>query len=246
MNETLPVLATLTLDARRLARDRFLLGAAGYLVVCAVALRWLAPWLHSELLESTGVDIAPYFALGASYFIVVNASVLTGMIGGFLVIEAREEGVFAALRVAPPPPMLPLVTLLGVVLVSGILLTLVQAGLVGVGVPTWPATVAAAVVGAPMGVIMTLLFATLATNKVEAFAVMKVTSLLGLAPVAAYFLPEPAQYVAGVVPAYWACRIWWVAAAGGLDWGWMVVPALVSAAAWILVLLRRFRVALER
>lgn len=243
---TTPVLATLTLDARRVARDRFLLGAAGYLVACAVALRWLAPWLQAELLDGSGFDLTPYLALGASYFIVVNASVLTGMIGGFLIVEAREEGTLAALRVAPPSPMLPLATLLGLVLLGGALLTLAQAALVGVGVPAWPAVLTAALVGAPMGVIMTLLFATLATNKVEAFAVMKVTSLLGLAPVAAWFIPEPAQYAAGLVPAYWACRIWWVAATGVDDWAWMVGPALLSAIPWIFMLMRRYRSVIDR
>lgn len=246
MNLTRPVVAALTLDAQRVARDRFLLGAAAYLVSCAVAVRWLAPWLRGQLLESASFDIAPYLPLGVSYFVLVNASVLTGMIGGFLAIEAREEGALTALRVAPTPPTLPLVTLLGAVFVSGVLLTVAQAALVGVGVPAAPAMLAAAVLAAPMGVVQTLIFATVASNKVEAFAVMKVTALLGLAPVAAYFLPEPVQYVAGVVPIYWACRIWWDAAAGGTSWGWMVGPAVVSAAVWVTLLLRRFRVLMER
>jgi fluoroquinolone transport system permease protein len=240
------MLATLTLDARRIARDGFLLGAAGYIVACTLALRWLAPWLEAELLASAGLDLSPYLPVGVSYVVVVNASVLTGMIGGFLVVEAREERVLTALRVVPPSPMLALATLLSSVLVGGALLAIAQAALVGVGVPDARAVVIAAVLGAPMGVTMTLVFAVLATNKVEAFAVMKVTSLLGLAPVAAYFLPEPLQYAAGVVPIYWACRIWWVAAAGEGGWGWMVLPALVSSALWIALLVRRFQVVVDR
>ena len=238
-----PVLATLTLDARRLARDRFLLGAAVYLLACSVALRWLVPWLRSQLLSGAAFDLAPYVPLGVSYFVIVNASTLTGTIGGFLAIESREERAILALRVAPTSPVLPLGSLLGVVLVGGILLALAQAAVVSVGVPVWPAAMAAAVVGAPMGVITTLIFSTVASNKVEAFAVMKVTALLGLAPIAAYFVPEPAQYVAWIVPSYWACRIWWTAAAGEA-WGALVAPAVLSGIVWIALLLRRFQVVL--
>lgn len=246
MNLTRPVLASWRLDARRLLRDRFLLGAASYLLLCSLGFRWLAPWLQAEVLTGTGVDLAPYLPLGVSYFAVVNASVLTGMVGGFLVIESREEGVLTALRVAPPSPVLPVASLLGVVLVSGALLTVVQAALVGIGLPSAPAVLAAAVLGAPMGVVLTLVFATMATNKVEAFAVMKVTTLLGMAPVAAYFVPEPAQFLAGIVPVYWACRVWWEAAAGSPDWAWMALPALLTSAAWTALLLRRLKAQVER
>jgi len=238
--------AVLATDARRLLRDRFLLGASVYIMACALALRWLLPWLQGEVLSSSEVDIASYFGLGVSYFVLINASVLTGMVGGFLLLETREERTVKALLVTPTSLTVPLGTLMGVVLLSGTLIAFALGLAVGVGVPDPGAALTAALVGAPTGIVMMLILATVASNKVEAFAVMKMTSFLGLLPVGAYFLPEPWQYLAGVVPPYWACKMWWLAEAGEAGWAWMVVPGLLVSAAWIFWLLGRFRAAAYR
>ena len=237
--------AVLRTDALRLFRDQFLVGASAYILGCAIVLRWLVPWLQAELIASNAFDIGPYIPLGVSYFVVVNASVLTGMIGGFLLLETREERTVKALLVTPTPLAVPLATLGSVILTVGAGVTVTLAALLGVGVPPWPAVVAAAGLGAPTGIMMALFLATAASNKVEAFAVMKITSFLGLIPIGAFFLPEPWQFAAGVVPIYWACKIWWAAAEGG-TWLWMLVPGLVVSAAWIAVLVPRFRAAAYR
>lgn len=239
-----PITAILRTDLVRLLRDRFLVGAASYIVGCAVALRWVIPWIEAEL-AANDFAFGPYITLSVSYFVLVNASVLTGMIGGFLLLEAREERTIKALLVTPTPLSLHLGTLGTAVIGSGAVIASILSGVLGVGVPAWPAALAGAVVGAPTGFVMALILATVSSNKVEAFAVMKITSFLGLIPVGGFFLPEPLQYVVGLVPPYWGCKIWWTAAEGGA-WAWMVVPALVVSAAWIAFLLPRFRAAAYR
>ena len=51
--------AILRNDARRLLRDQFLVGASLYILGCALALRWLAPWVQAEILAAKGFDIGP-------------------------------------------------------------------------------------------------------------------------------------------------------------------------------------------
>ncbi len=227
-------------DLRRLLRDRFLLGTAAYIIGLALALRWVIPWLTAELATRSGFDLEPYLPLGVSYFVLVNASVLTGLVGGFLLLEQREERTLQAVLVTPTPISVQIGTLSMVLVATGAALALVESAAVGVGVPPWPATVTAALLGAPSGVVMALLLVTLAANKVEAFAVMKVTSVVGLVPVVAWFVPDPWQLLAGIVPPYWACRIWWAAAAGE-PWGVYVLPGLAVTTAWIWALASRFR-----
>lgn len=230
----------------RLARDQFLLGAATYVAGCAIALRWLVPWLRASLLGENQFDITPWVPLGVSYFVVINASVITGILGGFLLLETREERTVKALLVTPTPLGVHLGTLSAVIVASGAATTAALSALVGVGVPSWDAVIASAFLGAPTGVIMALILATVASNKVEAFAVMKLTSILGMVPVAGYFLPEPLQYLVGLAPPYWACKIWWLAAAGDPGWGWCVLPGVLVSAAWIALLLPRFGIAARR
>ncbi len=230
----------------RLLRDQFLLGATAYVVGCAIAMRWVVPWLQAELIRENGFDIAPYVPLGVSYFVLVNASVITGMLGGFLLLEMREERTVKALLVTPTPLALHLGLLSAVILLAGLGTTAALSALVGVGIPGWDALLVSAALGAPTGIVMALILGTVADNKVEAFAVMKLTSILGLLPVGGFFLPEPLQYVVGLTPPYWACKIWWVAAAGEEGWAWLVLPGLLVSAGWIALLLPRFERAARR
>ena len=239
--------AILRTDGLRLLRDQFPVGAAVYVAACAIALRWLVPWLQQTLMAENGFDITPYVPLGVSYFVVVNASVITGMIGGFLLLETREERTIKALMVTPTSVGAQLGTMATVIVVMGMLIAATLSALVGVGVPaSWGAVLAASALGAPTGVAMALMLATVASNKVEAFAVMKLTSFVGLLPVAGWFVPEPLQYVVGIAPPYWACKIWWLAAEGDASWGWLVVPGLLVSVGWIAFLLPRFRAAARR
>ncbi|WP_428267877.1 hypothetical protein [Haliangium sp.] len=246
MSWTRPILATLRNDGLRLARDRFLLGTTLYVLAIAVAMRWLVPWLQAELLARHDVDISPWVGLGMSYFVVINTSVLTGVIGGMLLVEAREERTVEALLVTPTPMWLPLATLSAVITAIGAAMTMALSVLIGVGTPGSSATLAAAVIGAPTGVVIAMLVATVASNKVEAFAIMKVASFLGLLPVAGYFLPEPAQYIVGLVPPYWACKLWWMGVAGETGWAWLIAPGAVVSALWIGILVHRFRAVVQR
>ena len=142
--------------------------------------------------------------------------------------------------VTPRPPGLYLATVGVAVTLLGGALVFAEGAIIGVGVPPLGALAVAAFLGAPTGVVLALLLVTQASNKVEAFAVMKITTTIGLVPVAGWFVLEPMQYAAGVVPPYWACKIWWNAQTGA-PWSWLVLPGIVVSALWLAVLVRRFR-----
>lgn len=232
------VLAILGHEARRLLRDRFLLGMAVYILGIALALRWILPWMQGALLTRADFDLGPYLPLATSYFVVVNTSVLTGLVSGFLLLELKEEGILRALAVTPVSIGAHLAVLGGAIFGVG---TLVAVGLglvIGVGVPDLAALAASAAVGAPSGLVIALVIAVLSANKVEAFAVLKFVSLFGLVPVGGYFLPEGWRALAGVVPLYWASDLWWsgpslVSAAAGLAvtaaWLAVLAPRMVRA-----------------
>ena len=82
--------------------------------------------------------------------------------------------------------------------------------------------------------LLALVLATAAPNKVAGFAVVKVLNGVNLFPVAAFFLPVPVQYVAGVLPTYWPMRAFWSAAAGEEYAIYLVIGAIVGAVALVL------------
>ena len=86
--------------------------------------------------------------------------------------------------------------------------------MIGITPLPFSALLAISVVGALSAPLLALVLATAAPNKVAGLAVVKVLNGLNLLPSAAFFLPTPLQYVAGIIPTYWPMRAFWSAAAG--------------------------------
>jgi fluoroquinolone transport system permease protein len=202
-------------DARRLLRDRFLIGMAVYIAAIAVVMRWALPWIGDELAERVAFDLTPYFPLIVSHLVIQLAPLAGGMIGGFLLLESRESQFVKAMLVTPVPLRSYLALLCAGLLLSAISLTLFQSAVIGMALPPWPALLCAGLAGAPAGIFMTLFVGAVADNKTEAFAYLKICGTLPLLPTAAYFLPEPWQWLAAIYPPYWASKAYWVAESGG-------------------------------
>ena len=90
-------------DGLRLLRDRFLIGVSVYIVAITVVMRWLLPAITVDLASDQNFDLAPYHPLLVSYLILQLAPFVPGIIGGFLLLESREDGTVKALLVSPNP-----------------------------------------------------------------------------------------------------------------------------------------------
>jgi fluoroquinolone transport system permease protein len=234
------MLTVLRNDLRRALRDQFLVGAMTFIVVISVAMRFALPALDLTLREGGGVSLVAYFPLMASYLAAATGGVMTGVIVGMLLLENREQDTISALMVSPLSLARLLVIEAGVAFVGAALVTLFQALVVGVGLPSLGPLVALSLAGALFAPLIMLAIATFATNKLEAFAILKLLSLLALGPAVAYFVDEPWQLLALVFPPYGVMKAWWIAATGaGAYWHWIALGVLVQLL-WILLLARRF------
>ena len=228
-------------DGLRLVRDRFLVGMVAYVLFMAVAIRFAIPWMTERFAPT--FDLTPYFPLLNSYISIVTGALITGVIGGLLLLETREERTIDALRVSP----LPLPRLLSAeaffAYVGAIPFIAVTAVVVDVGLPTTTAGFVGAVVGgAAFAPVVAVSLATFSRDKVEAFAVMKGIGFIALVPVAAWFAPEPWQWFVVVVPPFAAAKAWWVAAAGGTTWiAWAIAALVVNGLALRLIIPRWHR-----
>ena len=246
MTSATAVAGILRADGLRVRRDQFLLGMTVYIIGISVALRWLLPWVAGELEARLDFDLVPYYPILVSYILVQLAPLLGAIIGGFLLIEGREDRMLKALLVAPVPLPMYLGVLCSVLIGASAALIVVEGAIIGLGLPPASALVGAAVAGAPAAGGLALLIATLAGSKTEAFAYMKI---VGLGPVAAsgfYFVPEPWQWLGVIYPPYAASKAYWVAEAGGGQWWLWVVVALVGSALWLPLLVRWLLTAARR
>lgn len=235
---TTAVIGMLKADALRIIRDRFLLGVSVYILFVFIVMRWAIPWVTVEVANTWAFDLAPYHPLIVSHLVVQLAPMVPGIVGAFLLLESREEGTVKALLVAPTP--LTTYVAVGTVVMCGTaaLLTLISSALIGLRLPVWTALFAVSVAGAPAASIFALLVAAVSSNKVQAFAYMKLFGSAPLIVIVAFFVPEPWQWLNAVYPPYCASKAYWVAEAGGNSWPLWIFAGLVTSAVWLGVLLR--------
>ncbi len=233
-------------DGLRLVRSRFLLGTTVYIFAIAAALRWALPWIGDTLAERVEFDLVPWYPLIGSHFVVGLAGLLAGIIGGFLLLEGREDRTVKALLVSPVPLGSYLAVICVAVFLLASVLSVVQGLIVGVGLPPWPALLGASFSAAPAAVFVALVISACADSKTEALVVMKICAFGPLIPSAAYFLAEPWQWLAAVYPPYWAAKAYWVAEAGGSSWPLWIVGGLPVSALWGAALVRVYLRAARR
>ncbi len=234
------ILGILKADGLRLQRDRFLLGTAVYLIGISAVMRWALPWLVREVQVRLSFDLRPWLPLMVSHLVVVLASITTGFLGGFLLLESREDRTVRALLVSGVSLPAYLLVFFTVMFVATTLLTLGQSALIGQALPPTSGLIVAALAGAPFSAVMALYIATFADNKVEALAYTKFVSVTSLIPAGSYFLSEPWQWIAGIYPQYWAAKVYWTAQASQPGWALWALGGLLCTGVWLFLLGRRF------
>ena len=203
----------------------------------AVVIRFAAP-VVAEL-------TAPVFTLEAYYPEIAGSLVLFGpaiygFVVGMFVLEDREQGVLTAYRVSPLSGR-------GYLLYRGIsayalslAATLPALAVVGL-VPIPPAVLVGSVaVGALGGPIIALVFGTVASNTIEGIALSKLINLVVLGPaVVVAVVPEPFQFLGGLLPAFWPIKAIVTGVAGDSRW---MLYLLVGAVVHLLGIATLFRV----
>jgi hypothetical protein len=175
-------------------------------------------------------ELAPYYPLVLGGYL-MTAPGIVGMVIGFLLLDERDARTLTALRVTPLSMRKYLAYRVAVPLVVGTGSTLVGYPMIGISPLPFAALLAIAVTTGLSAPLIAFVLAAAAPNKVAGFAVVKVLNGLNLLPVAAYFLPRPFQYVAGIIPTYWPMRALWSAAGGEEYVVYLAIGAVTSTLA---------------
>jgi fluoroquinolone transport system permease protein len=215
-------------DARLVWRDPLLRWILLLPAGLALLLRILIPRVHDALLESTGFEAAPYYPLVLGGYL-MTASGVVGMVVGFLWLDERDARTLTALRVTPLSMRRYLAFRVTVPLLVATASTLIGYSLIGIAPVPFSALLGISAVAALSAPLLALVLATAAPNKVAGLAVVKVLNGVNLLPVAAFFLPTPLQYAAGIIPTYWPMRAFWSAAAGDGYLAYLAIGAAVGA-----------------
>jgi fluoroquinolone transport system permease protein len=229
-------------DLRNVRRDSILtVVVAGPFIYAAVV--FMVPRLTAYAMTTYGFDLQPYYPVITGAFQVLGPLMLIGAMCGFLLLEDKDQHTLAALRVTPVPPVTYPLYRAGITVVLTV--TSIEATLALS--PIFPARllVAAIPVAAVAGlvaVLIGLLMAAVANNKVEGLAIIRAIGILVFViPLIPFVLDlDPrAELLFGVLPSYWPAKALWQVMDGGTAWPYLLAGAVYSVAL-ALPLLRRF------
>lgn len=243
--KTLTLFKTLgPVDFKNVRRDSLLIWIPLMPLMLALLLRVAAPELAVFLDARFAFDFTPYYPLLMSTFVVL-APVTVGMIVGFLLLDERDDQVLTALLVTPMPLGSYLLYRISVPILLGCATTLIGYPLAALTPVAFFDLLVVALLGSLSAPLVALFLASCAPNKVAGFALLKLLNAINMLPVAAFFIDSRWQLLAGIVPAYWPLKVFWLAAAGQ-GYGPYLVTGLAVNLLALALLLRRFQTVVHR
>lgn len=202
------------MDAKSIGRDSLLRWVILLPLLIAVMARWFLPALLQQAEAIIGFDVSPYYGPLMAYVLLLLVPNLVGFVTGFLLLDQRDDRTLYALQVTPLSLNGYLVYRLAMPVSLSFLLTLIVLPVSGLVPLNWPLLLIAAISAAPMAPMFALTLAAISQNKVQGFALMKMSGIVLLPPLAAYFIQSDWQLLLGLVPTYWPAKTLWV----GLEW----------------------------
>ena len=236
--------ALVPIDLRNVRRDPLLLWVGGLPLLMALVIRLGLPVVAGLLHARTGFDMRPYDPLIMGGFVLL-APAMVGMVIGFLLLDERDDRVLAALLVAPLPLRHYLLYRISMPTIVATGVTLISYPVAGLVPLAWAELLGIALLAALAGPFVALTLAAFAPNKVAGFAVMKTSNGVQLVPLMAFFVAEPWQYLAGLVPSFWPMKALWLAAAGAEIWPTLAAGLLANLVA-LALLAHRFETVAHR
>jgi fluoroquinolone transport system permease protein len=231
-------------DLRNVRRDSVLVTVVVGPFAYAAAV-WLVPALSKHVATAYGVDLARYYPAITSAFQVAGPLMLLGAMCGLLLLEDKDQHTLAALRVTPVPLRVYVLCRAAVTVVlttTSVIATLALS-------PIFPATllIAAIPIGVLAGlgaVLIGLLMAAAANNKVEGLAVIRAIGVLVFVIPHIPFFADftlSTELLFGIVPSYWPAKAVWQVMDGGAMWPYLLTGVVYTLALSIPLLRRLAR-----
>jgi fluoroquinolone transport system permease protein len=241
MTRALQILRTLgPIDMKGIRRDSALSWMIIIPIISSLVMRWGLPPLNRSLIVRYGFDLRPYYPVLAAYFIVIMSPIVFSVLVGFLLLDEKDDNTLTALQITP----MSINSYLAYRVVVPVILTVVLMFLIfplsNLGSLIPKEILITALAAAPMSPMFALFLASQAQNKVQGFALIKLTGFLLFSPIFAFFINSPWEYLFGLLPTYWPMKVYWTLEAGG-PYTWIYASAAViyqSLLTWLFI--RRF------
>ncbi|MFZ6029240.1 MAG: hypothetical protein ACOYYS_16125 [Chloroflexota bacterium] len=229
------------IDVRSIRRDSMLSWMVFVPILSALILRFALPPLSERLLERYDFDLVPFYPALLAYFFVVMSPVIFSVVIGFLLLDEKDDRTLTALQVTP----LSLNRYLAYRIAIPVVLTFVMMFIIFPlsGLDDLPPLyiLLTATAAAPLAPMFALYLASIAQNKVQGFALMKLSGAILFVPIFAFFGDYTWELLFGLIPTYWPMKTYVLLTSGRAEHAWIYLLVAVvyqSAVTWLFA--RRF------
>jgi fluoroquinolone transport system permease protein len=247
MNKTLQILRSLgPIDLRGIRRDSMLSWMIVIPILSALILRWAVPPLTEALIWRYDFNLEPYYPVLLAYFFVVMSPIIFSVLVGFLLLDEKDDRTLTALLITPLSINSYLAYRVALPVILTILLMFIIFPLANLGELTFGPLLLTAISAAPMSPMFAMYLASMAQNKVQGFALTKLSGFVLFVPIFAYFIDSGWEIAFGIIPTYWPMKVYWTFTAGEPK-AWIYVLVAVfyqSFVTWLFV--RRFNKTMHR
>lgn len=228
------------IDLRNVRRDKGIYWMLFLPILSALIIRYAVPPLTTGMIARYDFDLTPYYPVIMAYFFVIMAPITFAVLIGFILLDEKDDQTLTALQVTP----LSLNNYIAYRVSMPVLLTIVMMFITfpvaGIQTLPWQQILVIAISAAPMSPMFAMYLASIAQNKVQGFALMKLSGFVLFLPIFAYFVHSAWEYAFGIIPTYWPMKVYWMYTAGETGvWPYVLMSLLTqSLVAWIFI--RRF------
>lgn len=202
------------IDIRNIRRDSLVAWMIYIPILMALLARFGIPPLAARLLEQYNFDLTTYYPVLLSYFFIGMCPMVFGAVIGFLLLDEKDDRTLTALQVTPMPLSSYLIYRVSIPIILTIVMLLIIFPLANLTPFNLKVILISAIAAAPMSPMLALFLAAFAENKIQGFALMKLTGVFLLAPIFAYFVTSNWELVFGFLPTYWPLKVYWMLSAG--------------------------------
>lgn len=188
-------------ELRNMLRDKMYLFFAAYPVILGFAGYFLVDFIKEK--DPTG----PWANILAMFFIVITGYVF-GALTAFTLLDDKDDNVLMSLKITPISVKYYVIIKLTASFIFGFIASLaIIYGTRFLVDANFGIIVLIALIGAIQAPGVALIVNSFAENKVEGFVIMKLSGLILILPVLAFFITGWVQNLLGVAPGYWAARM---------------------------------------
>lgn len=186
-------------ELKNMIRDKMYAFFLVYPIIISVVAYFLIPYLK---------DINPLASDITFLTLLLINSFIFGVVTSFTLLDDQDDNVLLSLKMTPISVRLYVLFKLLMSYVFGIISTLLILISVDYFQQTSLRDILFILILAPIqGPILAMLIASVSRNKVEGFAIMKLSGLILMAPIAALFLTDWKELLISIFPGFWTARL---------------------------------------